>query len=258
MRNVLAIAGKELRSYFVSPVAYVVLAIFLGIGGYWFYRLLTAFMRALQIYTALRNPQFLARANLNEMVLSWLLHNLSVWLVIITPALTMRTFAEEKRVGTYELLLTSPVRVTEIVVGKFLAGFVMAFLMVGLSGIFGLLLVIYGRPMPEIGMMLSGYLGLLLMALAFVSVGMLTSSLTDNQVIAFISCAGLLLLLYTIGWAAEGSHTLGAILRYLSITNHFETLLKGVIDTSDLVYFASLILVSLFITQRSVESVRWR
>lgn len=257
MRNVLTIAGKEIRSYFASPVAYVLLAVYLALGGYFFFALLTAFNQTLALYSMMRNPEMLARFNLNQMVVVPLLHNMSVLLIFIVPALTMRMFPEEKRSGTYELLLTSPVRVGEIVLGKFLGGLVLVLLMVALSGMFGLLLTAYGNP--EIPMMLSGYLGLALMATVFLAIGTLISSFTENVVVAYVGSLFALLLLYTIGWLGETVQGVtGAMVRYASITEHFQELTKGVIDTKDLVYFATLLLVALFVTQRSVESVRWR
>src|SRR5947208_2763612 len=186
-----------------------------------------------------------------------LLHNMSVLLIFIVPAISMRMFPEEKRSGTYELLLTSPVRVGEIVLGKFLGGLVLVLLMVALSGLFGILLVSYGNP--EVPMMLSGYLGLALMATVFLSVGARLSSFTDNVVIAYVGTLFALLVLYTIGWLGETTQgAAGRIVRYASITEHFSEPAKGVIDTKDLVYFATLLLIGLFLTLRSVESVRWR
>jgi ABC-2 type transport system permease protein len=257
VRNVLTIAGREVRSYFASPVAYVLLAVFLALGGYFFYALLTAFNQSLQIYAMMRNPELLQRFNLNEMVIRPLLQNMSVLLIFLVPAITMRMFPEEKRAGTYELLLTSPVRVSEIVLGKFLGGLVLVLLMVALSGFFGVLLSVYGNP--ERPMMLAGYFGLALMAVAFLAVGTLISSFTDNVVIAYVGTLFALLLLYTIGWLGETlSGVAGGLVKYASITEHFQELLKGIIDTRELVYFGTLLVVSLFLTQRSVESVRWR
>jgi ABC-2 type transport system permease protein len=257
MRNVLTIAGKELRSYFASPVAYVLLAAYLALGGYFFYALLFAFNQTLQIYTMMRNPEMISRFNLNQMVVVPLLHNMSVLLIFIVPAITMRMFPEEKRAGTYELLLTSPVRVGEIVLGKFLGGLVLVLLMVALSGLFGLLLAIYGNP--ELPMMLSGYLGLALMATVFLAIGTLISSFTDNVVVAYVGALFSLLVLYTIGWLGETIQGVGGgLVRYASITEHFTELTKGIIDTKDLVYFATLLVIGIFLTQRSVESVRWR
>jgi ABC-2 type transport system permease protein len=257
VRNALTIAGKELRSYFVSPIAYVVLTGFLLLGGWFFFNLLARFNFLLSIYSALQNPEAQMRLNLNEFVISPLLHNLSVVLVILIPMITMRSFAEEKRSGTYELLMTSPLSITEIVAGKFIAVATFLLIMIGLTGVYPLILLAYGNP--EVGVMAAGYLGLILLAIAFATVGLLTSSLTENQIIAAVSCLVVLLLLYVIAWPADtAGPVLGEVLKYLSLTEHFSEMVRGVIDTKELVYFASVILLALFLTQRSVESVRWR
>jgi ABC-2 type transport system permease protein len=256
MRNALTIAGKEIQSYFVQPVAYVVMTVFLLLGGFFFFSLVGRFQTLLQVYTAMQNPAA-EKMNLNQWVIEPLLHNLAIVLVILIPAVTMRSFAEEKRTGTYELLLTSPVRTAEIVIGKFIGASVFVLIMIALAAIFPIILTFFGNP--EAGAMLSGYLGLGLLSVCFVAVGMFTSSLTSNQIIAAISCFGALLLLYVISWPAEsGGATLSGVLRYLSLPEHFAVMVHGVIDTKDLIYFASLILVALFLTQRAVESARWR
>ena len=257
MRNVLTIAGREIRSYFVSPIAYVVLTGFLLLGGWFFFNLLARFNILLTIYSAQQNPQVLQRLNLNEFVIAPLLHNLSVVMVILVPVITMRSLAEEKKTGTYELLLTSPLRISEIVLGKFFGSFVFVLLMVALTGVYPLILLAYGNP--ETGVILAGYLGLLLLATAFVAVGLLTSSFTENQIIAAVSCLVGLLLLYIIAWPADNAgETIGAMLRYVSLTEHFAQMVKGIIDSKDLVYFLSVIALALFLTHRSVESIRWR
>jgi ABC-2 type transport system permease protein len=258
VKNALAIAGKDIRSYFVSPIAYVVMTGFVLLGGWFFFNLLARFNFLVQLYGSMRgNPQAMEQLNLNEFVIAPLLHNLSVVLVILVPVITMRAFAEEKRAGTYELLMTAPLSVTEIVLGKFLGAFVFVFLMVLLTGVYPLILLLYGNP--ETGVLIGGFFGLLLLATAFVSIGLLTSSLTQNQIIAAVSCLVVLLLLYVISWPAEtAGETMGAVLRYLSLTEHFGEMVKGIIDTRDVVYFASVITVALFLTQRAVESLRWR
>ena len=257
MRNILAIAAKDIRSQFVSPIAYVVLTGFLLLGGWFFFNLLARFNYLLQLYLSFRNPEAMQQLNLNDLVIGPLLHNLSVVLVILVPVITMRSFAEEKRTGTYELLMTSPLSVTEIVIGKFLGSFVFVFVMVLLTAAYPLILLAYGNP--ELGVILGGFLGLLLLATAFSSVGLLTSSLTENQIIAAVSCLVVLLLLYVISWPAEtAGETMGAVLKYISLTEHFAEMVKGVIDTKDVVYFLSVIVLALFLTQRSVESLRWR
>lgn len=257
MKNALTIAAREIQSYFVQPIAYVVMTVFMLLGGFFFFALLRRFNMALQIYVSMQNVGALQRWNLNQMVVEPLLHNLAIVLVILVPAITMRSFAEEKRTGTYELLLTAPLRTGEIVAGKFIAGSVLVLIMVALAGIFPLILVIFGNP--ELGLMASGYLGLAFLAVCFVAVGMFTSSLTQNQIIAAISSFGVLLLLYVISWPAQaGGEAFSGLLHYLSLPEHFSQMVQGILDTQDIVYFLSLIFVALFMTQRSVESARWR
>jgi ABC-2 type transport system permease protein len=257
MRNALVIAGREIAAYFVQPVAYVVATVFLLLGGWFFFALLRRFDLVQQMYLAMQNPAGLERLNLNQMVIEPLLHNMAIVLVILVPAITMRTFAEEKRAGTYELLLTAPVRTSEVVAGKFIGAAVLILVMIFLAGIFPLVLVLFGNP--EIGVIASGYLGLAFLGVSFVAVGLFTSSVTQNQIIAAISCFGALLLLYVISWPAEtGGGSFAQLLRYLSLPEHFATMVRGLISTKDIVYFLSVIAVALFLTQRSVESVRWR
>src|SRR5579883_1880798 len=181
MRNTLVIAGKELQGYFVQPVAYVVLTVFLLLAGWFFFALLRQFDEMVQLIQMMGQQQQLQNMNLNTRVIDPLLHDLSIVLVIVMPALTMRVFAEEKRAGTYELLLTAPVRTGEVVAGKFIAAAVLILVMVALASIFPLILVLFGNP--EIGVMASGYLGLAFLGLAFVAVGLFTSSVTQNQII---------------------------------------------------------------------------
>ena len=255
MRNILTIAGKEIRSLFVSPIAYVVLTGFLLLGGWFFFNLLFRFNYLLTLYTGLQNSEGLQSLNLNEHVMAPLLHNLTIVLVIMIPIITMRAFAEEKRSGTYELLLTSPLKVTEIVLGKLFGSAAFIAVMILLTGIYPGILLLYGNP--ELGMIASGYLGLFLLGAVFVSVGLLTSSLTENQIVAAVSCFVVLLLLYVISWPAEtAGSVLGGALKYLSVVEHFGELVKGLIDTQDIVYFLSLVALSLFLAHRSVEASR--
>jgi ABC-2 type transport system permease protein len=257
MKNILAIAGKEIRSLFVSPIAYVVLTGFLLLGGWFFFNLLFRFSHLLTLYTGLQNPQGLEGLNLNDHVIAPLLHNLTIVLVIMVPIITMRSFAEEKKSGTYELLLTSPLTVSQLVLGKFLGTLSFVLVMIVLTGIYPAILLFYGNP--ELGILASGYLGLFLLAVVFVSVGLLTSSLTENQIVAAVSCFVILLLLYVLSWPAETTGAdLGDLLKYLSVIEHFSEMVKGVIDTKDVVYFLTLIFLSLFLTHRSVEASRWR
>ncbi|MGH7774699.1 MAG: ABC transporter permease [Candidatus Binatia bacterium] len=256
MKNIFILAMKEILSIFVSPIAYVVLTGFLLLGGWFFFNLLFRFNYLLTLYTSFQNFQGLQTLNLNEHVITPLLHNLAIVLVIMVPIITMRTFAEEKRSGTYELLLTSPLSVTQIVLGKFLGCLFFILVMILLTGIYPAILFLYGNP--ELGILASGYLGLFLLAVAFISVGLLTSSVTENQIVAAVSCFVTLLMLYVLSWPAETiGAVLGTVLKYLSVIEHFTEMAKGLIDTKNLVYFLTLIVLSLFLTHRCVEASRW-
>src|SRR5580700_6333897 len=202
MKNSLTIAGKELAGYFLQPVAYVVMTVFLLLGGFFFFALLRYFEMTLAYSAAMQqNPEVLNQINLNQRVIEPMLHNLAIVLVILVPAITMRTFAEEKRTGTYEFLLTAPIRTGEIVAGKFIAAAVFILIMVALIWIFPIILMVFGDP--EVGVMGAGYVALALLGVCFVAIGLFTSSLTQNQIIAAISCLGILLLLYVISWPLQ-------------------------------------------------------
>ncbi|MBI4488762.1 MAG: ABC transporter permease [Deltaproteobacteria bacterium] len=257
MKNIFILAGKDIRSLFVSPIAYVVLTGFLLLGGWFFFNLLFRFNYLLTLYTSFQNFQGLQSLNLNDHVIAPLLHNLAIVLVILVPIITMRAFAEEKRNGTYELLLTSPLTVTQIVLGKFLGCLFFISVMILLTGVYPAILFLYGNP--ELGILASGYLGLYLLGVVFISVGLLTSSLTENQIVAAVTCFVILLLLYVLSWPAETTGTaLGEALKYLSVIEHFSEMVKGLIDTKNLVYFLTVIFLSLFLTHRSVEASRWK
>ena len=256
MRNTLAIASRDIRSVFVSPIAYVVLTGYLLLGGWFFFNMFGQFNRLVAQYSSLQGMDT-TWLNLNDAVMAPLLQNLSVVLLIVIPMITMRSFAEERSTGTHELLLTSPITVTEIVMGKYLAGAFMVTLMIALTSVYAGVLMIYGNP--EIAIIGCGLLGLYLTALTFVAIGNFTSALTSNQIIATISALVILLLLYVISWPAEGAgEPAKSILEYLSVTMHLQPLMQGVINTSDLIYFASATFVFLFLTHRAVESSRWK
>ena len=257
MKKIFIIAGKETRALFVSPIAYVVLTGFLLLGGWFFFNLLFRFRYLLTLYTGMQNLSATQGLNLNEYVIAPLLHNLAIVLVIMVPIITMRTFAEEKRQGTYELLLTSPLATTQIVLGKFAGCVFFIAIMILLTTIYPVILFIFGNP--EMGVLASGYLGIFLLAVVFASVGLLTSSLTENQIVAAVTCFVILLLLYLLSLPAEtAGATLGSILKYLSVIEHFSEMVKGLLDTKGLVYFLTLIFLSLFLTHRSVEASRWK
>jgi len=252
MRNMLAIADKELRSYFSSPIAYIIIGFFLLPFGVFFYLYLAAFVKQ-----SMQQAQFGGAVNINQNVIRYVLQNASVIILFIMPMITMRTYSEEKRSGTIELLLTSPVTDVEIIVGKFLGalGLYVALLAVTLPHM-GILFV-YGSP--EWRPLVAGYLGLLLMGGAFVSLGLLISSTTNNQIVAGIVTFVVFLLLWIVGWFADSAGpTIGPITSWLSITEHFDDFSKGIIDTKHVLYYLTLITFGLFLTAKSVDTERWR
>jgi ABC-2 type transport system permease protein len=254
MSNTLAIARKELKAYFTSPIGYVVIGFFALIYGFFFWAILAAFLEqsANFAFGAGRPPM-----NVNDQLIRPTFSNVAVILLFTLPLITMRTYAEEKRSGTMELLLTSPLRDIEIVLGKFLGaiGLIAAMLAITIPH----LIVLFVYSEPEWKPLATTYLGFFLMSSCFVAVGLFVSSLTRNQIIAGMATFGVFLMLWIIDWAATFvGPTVQPILQYLSVIGHFEDFTRGVLDTKHLVYYASFTIFGLFLTMRSVESERWR
>ena len=254
LRNIGAVAGKELRSYFGSPTAWVMMGFFAFLFGYFFATYLSFFVQqSMQAQFGGGAPNM----NVNMQMIRPLLGNASVLVLFLLPMVTMRTYSEEKRSGTIELLLTSPLTDFEIIMGKFLGavGLYMALLAVTMAYV--AFLFVYGEP--EILPVLTGYLGLLLLGSCFIALGLFVSSTTKNQMVAGAATFVLALLLWIVDWMADSAGaTTGSILRYLSITQHFDDFGKGVIDTKHIVYYLSFISFGLFLTLKSVDSERWR
>src|SRR5262245_49886485 len=254
MSNVLAIAGKELKSYFATPIAFVIMTFFALIYG-WFFTAILFFVnqQSARFGAAGGGPPI----NLDQQLFGPLFQNVMVILLFILPLITMRTYSEEKRAGTMELLLTSPITDLQIVVGKFIGamGMVAAMLAMTLPHVF----ILFWFADPEWKPIVTSYLGFFLMAGCFVAVGLFISSLTRNQIIAAMATFGVFLMLWVIDWMGTFMGPKGqAVFQYLSITGHFEDFTRGVLDTKHLVYYASFILFGLFLTMRSVETERWR
>ncbi|MCL4459740.1 MAG: ABC transporter permease [Chloroflexi bacterium] len=236
MRNILALTEKEIKTYFVSPVAYVVMAAFLVVTGFFFAAIISA---------------------LREASMRYLFYNMSIILLLLSPIITMRLLAEEQRSGTIELLLTNPVRDAEVVLGKFLASLALFILMLVPTALYSLLLFTYGDP--DGGPIITGYIGLLLIGAAFLSFGLLASSLTQNQIIAaVISFGGLLVFWFIDALSGILGQTLSGVLDYLSLAQHFYDFPKGVIESQHIVFYVSFIIACLFLTTRSLETRRWR
>lgn len=257
MRNLWHMIAKELRSLFVSPIAYVVIPGFLILSGFFFYDLLSSYTRAIAFYQIYRNPMIMEQLNVNDFILSPLFQNINVILLLIVPLITMRLFAEEKRHGTDEFLFTSPLTIGQIVTGKALAAMIFFFIIIALTIPYPVIL--FKISNPDLGKTVSAYLGLFLVGISFISLGLFASSLTDNQLVAAVIGFSALLLFWIIGWISEGMESaIGSILGAVSLTRHFEGFAKGILQTSDIVYFVTFIGFWIFLTLRSVGSVRWR
>lgn len=236
MKKVITLFYRDFSSLFFSPVAYIVLTFFLLISGYFFSVIL---------------------ASLQEASLRYTLANMAITLLFISPMLTMRLLAEEKRSGTIECLLTDPVTDLEVVIAKFSAALAFYLVLLLPTLVYVLILKIVGNP--DMGPILSGYLGLFLMGSVFISIGLFASSLTKNQIVAAVISLVTLLLLWVIGWSGESTaSSWGKVTGYLSILNHFEGFRKGIIDTRDVFYYLTTTILFLFLTVRTVESRKWK
>jgi ABC-2 type transport system permease protein len=254
MSNILAIAQKEIRAYFSSPIAYIVIGLFALLFGYFYVAILDWFVRQGMSGAMGMAP---APLNLNQQFVRPLLLNATVVLLFVLPMITMRTYSEEKRSGTIELLLTSPLTDMQIIVGKFTGAMVLYASMLGVTLLYVGVLFVFGNP--EWKPIVTAYLGLILLGGCFISVGMLISSFTGNQIVAGMLTFGVFLLLWVIDWIGTFLGPTGeTIVTYLSITRHFEDFAKGVIDTTHLIYYVSFITFGLFLTAKSVDSERWR
>jgi gliding motility-associated transport system permease protein len=253
VRNIIALADKELRSYFASPIAYIIIGVFAALFGYFFCVCVAYFLRQSM------QAQFGGGGNMNvnQVVIRNVLQNAAVIILFVMPIITMRTYAEEKRSGTIELLLTSPVTDFQIIVGKFLGALGVYVATILVTVLYVAILFLYGNP--EWRPIAVGYLGMLLIGGSFVAWGLFFSSVTRNQIVAAFLTFAFFLMLWVINWIGDSSGpTTQAITSYLSITEHLDDFTKGVIDTKHVIYYLSFITFGLFLTAKSVDSERWR
>ncbi|NIM19446.1 MAG: ABC transporter permease [Candidatus Latescibacteria bacterium] len=255
MVKMIAIYKRELAYFFNSIIAYVVITIFILLAGYFFYNLLAYFN--LISMQAMQNPYTARQLSLTQGVLQPLFGNLSIIMLLIMPLLTMRLLSEERKSGTAELLFTYPVTDWDVILGKYLATGTVFVAMLAMTLLYPLLLQKYASP--EGGAVFSGYLGLFLMGMAFISMGLFFSCLGENQIVAGVSTFGFGLFFLIIGWITPfASPTTGKVLEQISILVHFENFAKGVIDTNDVVYYLIFSVFFLFLSSRVLESNRWR
>jgi ABC-2 type transport system permease protein len=255
MNNILAIAGKELKGYFASPIAYVVIGLYALPFGLMFYSIVSYFEQQSMRMAAMGAGT--PPVNINEQLIRPAFLNVMVIFLFVLPMITMRTYSEEKRSGTIELLLTSPLTDFQIIMGKFLGAMGLYCAMVAITLIHVGLLFWAGNP--EWIPIATTYVGLLLMGGCFISIGMFISSLTKNQIVAVMGTFTVFLMLWVINWIASFMGPTGqAVLNYMSITDHLDDFTRGVIDTKHVVYYISFIAFGLFLTARSVDTERWK
>ncbi len=243
------IAARELRSLFLSPLAWSVLAVVEAILAY-------LFLGQVDLYLTLQ-PRLAAMPGapgVTEVIVVPLLGNAAVVLLLVIPLLTMRLIAEERRNQTLPLLFSAPVTMAQIVLGKYLG--ILGFLgvMLGLIALMPLSLLVGGSL--DWGLMASGFLALALLLAAFASAGLYMSALTRQPTVAAVSGFGLLLLLWIIDWGGRGQEEGSPLLAYLSILRHYESLLEGVFKSSDVIYYLLFILTFLVLSVRRLDADR--
>ena len=266
MRNILAIARKELSIYFTKPWAYIVFATMVLVSSFFFVASLQSFKQVQELARAFTwarlPPEYAAFKNLTDGVVVQLWSVVRIVTLFVAPFLAMRLFAEEKRQKTFELMMTLPVRPVELVLGKYLGGLGIITATLGLTILFPAAISIFGRSESgsalEWSTVLLGYGGLLLWGATCMAVGMFISSLTESQMLAaFLTFAVLLPWMLLAGLAQSAEEPLRSIVSYLSFEAQLQNMTKGVLDLKSLVFFASVILLSVLLTQRAVEAQRW-
>jgi len=255
MRQIAAIFKKELSITFTSPIFYAAAFIFLVVSGYLFYSNTAHF--SILSFQATSSPYMSERLNVSDMVIIPLFGDFSTILLLMLPLITMRLYAEEKRTGTIELLFTYPVSDMAVLIGKFCATVLV--LLTLLLGTIPYLIILEFFGGLEWGVVISGYLGMILLGGSFIALGIFTSSLTENQIVAAVLSFGALLLFWMLGWTTSISGpSLSAILVHISIVSHFDSFTVGLVDSRDIVFYLSFIFFWLFLTLRFLNSRYWR
>jgi len=254
MTNVWVVCRKELRSYFTSPIAYAVMALFALIFGFVFFSATRDFVNFTFRSQMTGGTQPLS---VNEFIIRPLLGFAGTVSLFLIPMISMRLIAEEKRNGTIELLLTSPIQDFSIILGKWLGAMLLYLFVLGMSLLSIALLFAWGKP--DWKPVLVAYLGLILQGGCLLAIGVLISAMTSNQIVAGGAAFFVSLLLYMLSWFTEfDSTTTSKVLNYLSIVTHMENFSKGVLDLKDAVFYVTFIFLALFLTVRQMESLRWR
>jgi len=259
LRNIQHIALKELRIYLTTPTSYVLFATFLAFCGLNFVDLVRDFQNQRLFYSETRRVGLLDQMNLTDLVVGPMLIYVATFFVIMLPVLTMRLFAEERRQKTLELMLTLPVRPVEMVLGKYLAATIVMLIMLALTFVYPVLLENLAQGDLDWATVFTGYLGMALLGAAAVAIGLFASSVTDSQLIAVVIGFGILTLLILIGEEAqEQSGLVANLFEHASLHSHLGPFARGLIRLRDIVYYASVSSLTLFLCYRVIESQRWK
>jgi ABC-2 type transport system permease protein len=261
VRSLWAIYRREMQHYFVSPIAYVVGGVFLGVAGFFFNGILTFMLReAMQMgFQAAQMGGAAPPLNVPGMVVQNFFAVLGSLTLFLVPMLTMGVYAEEKKRGTIELLMTSPIHDWAIVLGKFFATLTVYAMLLVPTLAYQTFLFHYSDPAPSWKILLAGYAGVLLLAGALISLGEFLSSLTENQIVAAVLTFGVFLILWVLDLGAQStSGGVGDLLKQLSLVRRYNDFTLGVMDMASMIYFASFAAFMVFLTLRSLDSMRWR
>ncbi|MDX2032803.1 MAG: ABC transporter permease [Blastocatellia bacterium] len=261
MKGILAIYRREVSSYFVSPIAYVVIGMFLLATGFVFSIILSNIIERTMMMQ-MRSAQMggMPDIDMPMQVIRAFVGFIGTYLLpILMPLVTMGIYSEERKRGTMELLMTSPLTELQIVLGKFLAALTLFATMLAPTLLYHLIMGRYSEPTLPWRIVWSGYLGLFLLGAALIALGSFISSLTENQIVAgvFTFVAFLMLLFLDLGVRGASSEA-GEVFKYLSILQHHDTFAQGVIDTSSIIFYLSAVTLGLFLTLRNLDSMRWR
>ena len=259
MNSLYAIYRKEMGNYFVSPVAYVVVGVFLALSAFFFNYFLSAVMQqALQMQMQEMEMGMHPNIDVTMEVMRAFFGLLSTLVLFLTPMLTMGVFSEERKRGTMDLLMTSPITEGQIVLGKFLASLTLFAIMLLPTAGYLIFTYVRSEPVPPWRMLIAGYLGIMLLGGCLLALGSFISSLTENQLIAAVLTFAAFLIVWVIDLGRNAGGGAGDVLQYLSVIRHYDDFTRGVIDTSSLIYYLSFIGLFVFLTVRSVDSMRWR
>ena len=254
MKNIWTIAWRDFKSYFTSPIAYILIAGFLAIMGWMFFFNLSYFnqqnLQAMQMNLG-------KGVSITDGIIRPLFGNMNVVLLFLVPFITMRLLAEERKNSTIQLLLTAPVTLAEIIAGKFLSSLLLVAVMLGLTLAYPIVLFTTGNPDP--GPIAMAYLGTILLSGCYLSFGLLFSAMTENQIIAGALTFAFGLFFWLVGWASQSVGSIwGDALEYLSLINHYNNFSQGMLNSTDIVFYLSFIFLGLFLTHRVLDSFRWR